>query len=137
MKLRNSMKSNNSPRTDLSPRGAMFPIRNVAMVIALGICGAVGSTAVQAQATSGTLFGWAPAGETITIEGSNGTHHHTTVNAKGRYSLSSLPNGTYTVTLEKDGQAIEKHLNVNIVVGRGQEVDFICRGAKCSGATSN
>ena len=57
------MNSNNSLQVGLSPRGAMSSIRSMAAVIALGVCGAIGSAAVHAQATSGSLFGWAPVGD--------------------------------------------------------------------------
>jgi hypothetical protein len=115
----------------------MFSIRNVAMAITLGICGTIGSTAVHAQATTGTLFGWAPPGDTVTVHSTNGIHRHAAVDAQGRYSIHTLPYGSYVVTLEKDGQAIEKHPNVNLLAGRGQEVDFVCRGAKCAEAANN
>ncbi|HEY0198385.1 MAG TPA: carboxypeptidase-like regulatory domain-containing protein [Rhodanobacter sp.] len=131
------MKSKNSPRINLSPRGAMFSIRNMAMVITLGICGAVGSAAVHAQETAGSVFGRAPVGETITAQSTTGIHRHVKANAKGRYVIGSLPLGTYSVTLEKDGHPVETHLNVNVIVGRGQQVDFTCGGVKCTAVVSN
>ena len=126
------MNSNNSLQAGLSPRGAKFSVRSKAMVIALAICGAAASTAAFAQSTAGSLYGWAPAGQTITIKGNDsGFHRQVTANDKGHYSVNVVPSGVYTVTLEKDGQAVVTHANVNVIVGRGQEVDFVCRGASC------
>jgi Carboxypeptidase regulatory-like domain len=127
------MNSNNSLQVGLSPRGAMSSIRSMAAVIALGVCGAIGSAAVHAQATSGSLFGWAPVGDTVSVKSANtGTHHQVTTNAKGRFSFNTLPMDTYTVTFEKDGQPVQIHPNVPVVVGRGQEVDYLCDGVKCA-----
>ncbi|MEP6897083.1 MAG: carboxypeptidase-like regulatory domain-containing protein [Rhodanobacter sp.] len=131
------MNSNNSLQADLSPRGAMFSIRSKAMVIALGICGAVASTAAFAQATAGSLYGWAPAGQSITVQSKEGFHRQVTANAKGHYSINVVPSGVYSVTLEKDGLPVVTHQNVNVIVGRGQEVDFVCRGSKCPEASNN
>jgi hypothetical protein len=132
------MKSNNSLRIGLSPRGAMFSLRNMAMVITLGVCGSVGSMAVHAQATAGSVFGWAPAGEAISAQGTTtGIHRLVNVDARGHYSFNRLPMGTYSVTLEKAGQAIETHPNVNVIAGRGQQVDFTCGGTKCTALASN
>jgi hypothetical protein len=132
------MNSNNSLHADLSPRGARFSIRSKALVIALGICGAVASTASFAQSTAGSLYGWAPAGQTITIQStSGGFRRQVTANDKGHYSVNVVPSGVYTVTLEKDGQPLVMHQNVNVVVGRGQEVDFVCRGSKCPEPAAN
>lgn len=126
------MNTNNSLQTGLSPRGAKFSVRSKAMVIALGICGAVASTAAFAQSTAGSLYGWAPAGQTISIKGTDsGFHRSVTANEKGHYSVNVVPAGSYVVTLEKDGQPVVTHQNVNVIVGRGQEVDFVCRGASC------
>lgn len=101
------------------------------MVIALGLCATMGSTAAFAQSTAGSLYGWAPAGQTISIQSSDGFHRQVTANDKGHYSVNVVPAGVYSVTLEKDGQPLVMHKNVNVIVGRGQEVDFVCRGAKC------
>ncbi len=131
------MNSNNSLQADLSPRGAMFSIRSKAMVIALGICGAVASTVAFAQATAGSLYGWAPAGQSITVQSKDGFHRQVTANGTGRYSINVVPGGVYSVTLEKDGQPVAIHQNVNVLVGRGQEVDFVCRGTKCPEVPSN
>lgn len=103
---------------------------SLTMATVLGVFGAVAT--VNAQATAGSIFGKAPAGQTISAKSStNGMQRHVKADAKGRYSLRSLPIGTYNVVLEKNGQPIVKHLNVNVMVGRGSEVDFDCAKNEC------
>lgn len=104
------------------------------MTLALGAFGMLGSTAVQAQATSGTIFGAAPAGQTVTVQGNGGPHRHATVNAKGRYSIGALPMGVYKVALEKDGKAVDTRSNINVSAGRGAEIDFACEHDQCAAA---
>src|SRR5699024_1618420 len=52
-----------------------------------------------------------------------------TVGEDGRYTVSHLPLGTYTVTLRSDGEVIGKHANIGIVVGSGTPVNFYGSGA--------
>jgi hypothetical protein len=92
---------------------------------ALAVCGLAGSSAVYAQATAGTVFGKAPAGDTVTAKSTtNGSQREVQVDAKGRYMIRSLPIGVYTVTLSENGQPVAKHVNVPVVVGRGIQVNF-------------
>ncbi len=98
--------------------------RRNALTVALAV--GLGFTGVAfGQATTGTIFGSAPAaaGQTVTVKGS-GVSRTVTVGQNGRYSVSNLPVGTYTVTLNKGGQTVNTHQNVNITVGAGTEVDF-------------
>jgi hypothetical protein len=129
------MKNNKYFRIDLS-RGLFPSMRGMGMALALGICGVAGSAMVHAQATTGSVFGWAPVGQTVTAQSENGFKRHAKVNDRGRYSMGSLPMGVYTVTLENDGQPVEKHVNVSLTVGAGREVDFTCGGVKCSQESS-
>lgn len=103
----------------------------LAVALAAGLVAMLPPATVQAQETGGTIFGWAPAGQTVTVKGSTGTHRHTEVKDSGRYSITRLPLGTYTVTLEKDGNAVDVRQNVGLNVGRGAEVDFACPGDHC------
>jgi hypothetical protein len=87
-----------------------------------------------AQETGGSIFGWGPAGQTVTVKGvTSGMRRHVTIKDSGRYSISRLPLGIYTVTLEKDGKAADTRSNVDLKVGRGAEVDFACPDDKCAG----
>lgn len=107
--------------------------RMLAAVMAAVMAGALASPGAQAQETGATIFGWAPAGQTVTIKGvTSGTHRRTKVKDSGQYSVSRLPLGVYTVTLEKDGQSVETRSNISLKVGRGAEVDFACPEDHCA-----
>ena len=100
-------------------------VRAFVMAVAVAVFGMAGSAAVHAQATAGEVFGNAPAGSTILAKSTtNGTQREVQVDEKGRYSIRALPIGVYTVTLSENGQAVAKHINVPVVVGRGIKVDF-------------
>jgi hypothetical protein len=106
-----------------------FSAWSLAMAVVIG----AGSIAVNAQSTAGHVFGAAPAGQTITAKSTtSGLSRHVKADDKGRYILSALPVGTYTVTLEKDGRAVEQQQNVKLVVGRGIKVDFTCPQSGCA-----
>lgn len=107
-------------------------VGRLAMAAAIAISGVAVSAAAQAQATAGEVFGNAPAGETILVQSATeGLQREGQVNAKGRYAIYHLPVGVYTVTLEKGGQPVARHLNVGIVAGGGSRVDFNCTEGKC------
>jgi hypothetical protein len=108
-----------------------FSICSAAAAI-LGVTAALSSMTVYAQAQTGTLFGQAPAGETITASSSAGLHRHATVKSNGRYSIGSLPAGDYTVTLEKDGNTVDTRSNIALLASRGAEVDFPCPNDQCA-----
>ncbi|RAP56222.1 TonB-dependent receptor [Oleiagrimonas sp. MCCC 1A03011] len=98
--------------------------RRNALTVALAV--GLGFTGVAfGQATTGTIFGTAPsaAGQTVQVTGS-GVSRKVTVGQNGRYTVSNLPVGTYTVTLTNNGEVVSTHNNVSIAVGSGTEVDF-------------
>jgi len=106
--------------------------RVLAVMAAAGLFAALGPTTARAQETGGAIFGWAPAGQTVTVKGvTSGTHRRTTVKDNSHYSVGRLPLGTYTVTLEKDGKAVDTRSNIGLKVGRGAEVDFGCPDDHC------
>ncbi|GGA21988.1 carboxypeptidase-like regulatory domain-containing protein [Dyella nitratireducens] len=109
---------------------------NAAIIIALGVVSSVSPSAVRAQSTTASIFGQAPAGETVTAHSSEGMQRHDTVNKKGRYKINSLPAGDYTVTLQKDGQTVDTRSNIPLIVGRGAEVDFACPGDHCEASAN-
>jgi outer membrane receptor protein involved in Fe transport len=82
--------------------------------------------AAAAQSTTGSLYGNAPqaAGATITVQNDSGLKRSVTVDANGRYNLGSLPVGNYSITLQRDGQVVDKRENVQLRVGAGTEVSF-------------
>jgi hypothetical protein len=99
-------------------------LRRTALALALGLGFSAG---VFGQATTGSIFGQAPAaaGETITVSGSTGVTRVVAVDSNGRYQVGNLPLGSYTVTLKKDGAVVDSRENVNIVVGAGTAVSFV------------
>jgi len=106
--------------------------------LAVAVVIGAGSVAVNAQSTAGHVFGAAPAGQTIMAKSTtSGLSRHVKADAKGRYTLAALPVGVYTVTLEKDGRAVEQRSNVKLVVGRGIKVDFTCPQEGCAESASN
>lgn len=98
-------------------------IKRTALSIALGVCVAGG---VQAQSTSGSIFGKAEAGQTITIVSDTGLTRTITADASGRYNATSLPAGRYKVTSGSDTR------DVTVLVSTGAQVDF----AGAAGATN-
>jgi hypothetical protein len=96
------------------------------------LCAAALPAATYAQSTTANIFGKAPAGETVIARSSSGLHRDAKANARGLYKITSLPAGDYTVTLEKDGQTVDKQSNVALIVGRGAEVDFACPNDQCA-----
>jgi outer membrane receptor protein involved in Fe transport len=96
------------------------PALAIAVAIGLGLSGQV-----LAQATTGTIFGQAPAvsGETVQIHGGSGFNRTVPVDKTGRYSVE-LPLGTYVVTLMRDGQTIQSHDGISPPVGSAVTVNF-------------
>lgn len=99
----------------------------------IGVGAMAGSATVNAQSTVGEVFGNAPAGYTVAAHSmTTGVQREVGVNAKGRYSIRSLPVGVYTVTLKDNGRGLVKHLNVPVTVGRGIKVDLECAPNQCA-----
>ena len=97
-------------------------IKRTALSVALGMCFA---GAVQAQSTTGTIYGSAPAGYTVVVAGeSNGVSRTVAADEQGRYSLSALPVGKYTVAVkDKDGKTLDSR-DVTLLIGSGANVSF-------------
>lgn len=101
--------------------------RGLALAGIIGAFAVAGISTASAQATAGSIFGKAPAGDSITVRSDlTGAGRTVSVDSTGRYFARELPIGPYTVTLKQNGQAIAKHLNVPVTAGRGVEVDFRC-----------
>jgi hypothetical protein len=103
-----------------------------AIAVAACFCTVSDFSTAHAQSTAASIFGWGPAGQTVKVQSTSGMHRHATVNDKGRYNIHSLPLGTYTVTLEKDGKAVDTRRNIPLAVGRSAEIDFACVEDKCA-----
>ncbi len=98
-------------------------LRRSSLAIALAV-GLGGSGLAVAQSTVGTIFGSATPGQTVTATNASGVTRTVTVDQSGRYTISSLPVGTYTVSVSSDGATVSTRDNVGIRVGSGTEVSF-------------
>lgn len=77
--------------------------------LALALSMSLGGVAMAQSNASGVIFGNAgdAAGATVHVENVNtGQSRDITVDGAGRYRASSLPVGTYTVTLKRGDQVI-------------------------------
>ena len=90
-------------------------LKRSALTVALGLCIAGG---VQAQSTTGRIYGDVPAGTTVTVSNNSGLTRTITANADGSYTISNLPVGTYTVS------AGGAERQVVVTVGSGVDVSF-------------
>ena len=102
--------------------------------MAVGALGVFALSAVHAQSTSSSIMGKAPTDGTVMVHSDTGLTRHGTPNNKGRYNLSSLPPGTYLVSLEKDGKTLASLPGVPLYAGKAFEVDFACDNDQCSAA---
>lgn len=107
--------------------------------LALAICTCLaGASAVHAQSTTGGLNGSVPAGDnqSIVIESGSGFRREVPVDARGRYAVSQLPLGTYTVSLVRDGATVDTRKNIDLRVGTSTDVSFAAPAASAGNATS-
>ncbi|MBS0217961.1 MAG: TonB-dependent receptor [Proteobacteria bacterium] len=93
-----------------------FGFKRSVLTVALGLCFAGG---VHAQATSGSIYGTVPAGATVTIRNDAGFTRTITADSQGRYTASSLPVGSYTVT------SGDSRREVVVTPGAGANVSFV------------
>ena len=95
--------------------------------LALALAAGLGFTGIaHGQATTGSIFGTAPAaaGETVLIQNANGLSREVPVDASGHYAAGNLPLGNYTASLRKDGATIDSRSDITLVVGAGTQVSF-------------
>lgn len=104
-------------------------LKRKALTVALGVCFA-GSIHAQSNIT-GTIFGQVPAGagNTVLVENlDTGLKRTIAIDSSGRYSASSLPNGRYKVTLQKDGAPVSVRDNITVNIASGTDVSFAAAG---------
>ena len=106
--------------------GALLRPKTLAIAIGLGAIGLA-----HGQATTGSIFGQAPvaSGETVVIKSASGFTREVQIDGSGRYSIASLPLSSYTVTLMRDGKAVDSRSDVTLKVGTGTEVSFVAASA--------
>ncbi len=98
--------------------------RRTALAVGLGLC--LVGTGAFAQSTTGSIFGATSAapGDVVSVVNASGFKRDVKVDANGRYSVSNLPIGTYTVTLIRDGEVVGTRENVGLNAGGGVDVSF-------------
>jgi hypothetical protein len=101
-----------------------FSSLSLAVAISLGLYGGSALAPVHAQATTGAIFGQAPAGDVVTVQNTSGVTRQVAVDSSGHYTVSSLPLGDYTVTVQQGGKTVDSRSNVGLRVGSGTEVSF-------------
>lgn len=106
---------------------------SLALALAMGM-GLTGN--VFAQATTGSLFGSAEAGDTVQITSGTGVTRTTTVGENGRYTFGNLPLGTYKVSLVKGGATVDSRDNVELRVNAGTDVSFTNAAAASAASAS-
>lgn len=96
--------------------------------IAAAVCLALGTGAVHAQSNAtGSVYGNVQVlpGTTVVIENpATGFRRVTTPDSTGRIQATSLPIGTYKITLMRDGKAVQTREGVEVLLGQGAEVNF-------------
>jgi outer membrane receptor for ferrienterochelin and colicin len=100
-------------------RGQLLRLSTLTVALTMGLAGVA-----LAQSTTGSIFGQAEPGETVTATGSTGITRSATVDASGRYRIANLPLGSYAVALQKDGATVDTRNNVSLTVNAGTEVSF-------------
>jgi hypothetical protein len=90
-------------------------LKRSTLTVALGLCVAGG---VQAQSTSGNIYGTAAPGATVTVTNNSGFSRTVTADENGRYNASNLPVGNYTVV------SGDNKREVTVTVGAGANVSF-------------
>jgi outer membrane receptor for ferrienterochelin and colicin len=97
--------------------------RHTALAMALSM--SLGGVAM-AQSTTGSIFGQAPAaaGETVVATNTSGLSREVAVDSSGRFQISNVPVGVYTVSLKKDGAIVDSRKNVALSPGAGASVTF-------------
>jgi hypothetical protein len=93
---------------------------------------ATAAAPARAQGTTASMFGQGPAGGIVTAKSDTGAQRHATISDSGRYKISPIPMGTYSITLEKDGKVLDTRNKITLTVGKGAEVDFACENDKCA-----
>jgi hypothetical protein len=81
---------------------------------------------VQAQSTTGSIFGQVAAGtgDTVKVENAAGFSREATIDERGRYTIAQLPLGTYTVSIRRQGATVQSRENIELRVGSGVDVSF-------------
>ncbi len=100
--------------------------RSVALAFGLAVAGAWVAPAAYAQSnTTGTIYGTvdSAAGTEVLVESTDtGFKRSIKPDANGRFSLTSLPTGIYSVTLLRAGKVVTKQDGIEVRLSQGSEV---------------
>jgi hypothetical protein len=107
--------------------------RHTALAVALSM--SLGGVAM-AQSTTGSIFGQAPAaaGETVSATNATGLTREVAVDSSGRFQISNVPVGVYTVSLKKDGAVVDTR-KVSLAPNAGTAVTFSAETTSLSAVT--
>ncbi|MEX1829715.1 TonB-dependent receptor [Luteibacter sp. CQ10] len=100
--------------------------RRTVLALAIGLASVSGAALAQSN-TSGSIFGTVEGqpGSTVTVSNPQiGFSRTITVESDGRYRVTQLPPGTYTVTLQRDGATVSTRDNVSVTISNGSDVSF-------------
>ncbi len=102
--------------------------RSLALAFGIGMAGMAFTPAVLAQSnTTGTIYGTvaSSAGAEVLVENkSTGFKRTVKLDANGKFNLSSVPTGTYSVSLVRNGAVVSKQEGVEVVLSQGVEVSL-------------
>ena len=101
-------------------------IKLLACITGLICCGVV-----NAQGMTASIFGQGPAGATVQAQSTTGVKRQVTIKSNGRYMISPIQVGTYTVVLQKNEKTVDTRSHVSLTIGKGAEVDFACDNDQC------
>ncbi|NRA60217.1 MAG: TonB-dependent receptor [Psychrobium sp.] len=97
-----------------------FSFKRTLTAVAVGACLVTSTMAIAASNTSGSIYGQAKEGATVTFKNINtGLSRSIVINDKGRFSFKSVPPGTYDVISTNGGKR-----RVNVTIGTGSSVIF-------------
>ncbi|MFK2875324.1 TonB-dependent receptor [Dyella lipolytica] len=84
------------------------------------------SAGAYGQSTTSNIYGQVTAekGLSVVIHSDTGLTREIGIDSAGRYNAAQLPVGTYTVTLMRNGTALQTHEHVVLNVGVGVNVSF-------------
>ncbi|MEE7546706.1 TonB-dependent receptor, partial [Xanthomonas sp. Kuri4-1] len=99
-------------------------LRPSALALALGF--AAFAPSVLAQSTTGAIAGQAPPdARRVLVRSDTGLSREVEVDARGRYAITQLPLGTYSVTAkDATGATLQSRDNVGLTVGASTDVSF-------------
>ena len=129
----------NDHTTSSNRRGSAHgPVATLGLAVAMmaGLFATSGFAPIHAQATSGSIFGEAPAGREVVVQSTSGVKRHATVKSSGHYRIGSLPLGVYNAVLVEKGQEVDMHSNIQLTVGASAKVDFVCAPEGCGASAS-